>query len=67
VSHVTRYLWWHFIGAFASVFLLALYLSLRQETPIIETELHLHEDHVPPSMQRRAENGKPPRPSVTRG
>jgi hypothetical protein len=54
VADITRYLWWHFIGAFASVFLLALYLSLRQATPVIEEELHLHEDHVPPSMHRRA-------------
>jgi hypothetical protein len=61
VQGVTRYLWWHFIGAFAAVFLLAIYLSLRQETPIIEEAFHLHEDHVPPSMGRPAEESTPSR------
>jgi hypothetical protein len=50
ISGITGYLWLHFLGALASVFLLALYLSLRQETPVIEEELHIHETHVPPSM-----------------
>jgi cache domain-containing protein len=47
IQGVTRYLWIHFIGAFGTVILLALYLSFRSETPIIEEELHLHEEHVP--------------------
>ncbi len=60
VADVTRYLWWHFIGALASVFLLALYLSLRQATPVIPEGLHIHETHVPPSMHGADEVGPPP-------
>ena len=60
VDGVTRYLWLHFVGAFASVLLLALYLSLRQETPIIEEALHLHEDHVPPSFKPPSNGDQPP-------
>jgi hypothetical protein len=51
VQAVTRYLWIHFIGAFGSVILLALYLSFKLETPVIEDALHLHEQHVPKGMQ----------------
>ncbi|MBN2370046.1 MAG: cache domain-containing protein [Vicinamibacteria bacterium] len=51
VRDVTRYLWIHFLGALAAVALLSTFLSLRQERPIIEEALHIHEDHVPPSMQ----------------
>ncbi len=60
VSDVTRYLWWHFLGAFVSVFLLALYLSLRQATPVIEEGLHIHETHVPPSMHGPDESAPVP-------
>jgi hypothetical protein len=59
VSGITRYLWLHFLGALVTVFLLALYLSLRQETPVIPEGLHLHETHVPPSMHRPDENAPP--------
>jgi hypothetical protein len=59
ITGITRYLWLHFLGVLASVFLLALYLSLRQETPVIEEQLHLHEMHVPPSMHRRHEDAGP--------
>ncbi len=58
ISGITRYLWLHFLGALVSVFLLALYLSLRQETPVIAEGLHLHETHVPPSMRRRHEDSQ---------
>jgi hypothetical protein len=44
---ITRYLWMHFIGVFGTVILLALYFSFKLETPVIEEELHLHEEHVP--------------------
>ena len=47
IQEVTRYLWVHFIGAFGSVILLALYLSFKLEAPVIDEELHLHEAHVP--------------------
>jgi hypothetical protein len=47
VASVTRYLWLHFLGAFVTVILLALYFSFKVERPIIEEELHLHEEHVP--------------------
>jgi hypothetical protein len=48
---VTRYLWIHFIGAFLTVILLAVYFSFKLETPVIEEELHLHEEHVPASAR----------------
>jgi hypothetical protein len=51
VRDVTHYLWIHFLGTLAAVALLSAFLSLRQERPIIEEALHLHEDHVPPSMR----------------
>jgi hypothetical protein len=51
IAGVTRYLWIHFIGAFGTVILLALYFSFRAETPVIEEELHLHEEHLPESMK----------------
>ena len=47
VASVTRYLWLHFVGAFVTVVLLALYFSFKVEKPIIEEALHLHEEHVP--------------------
>lgn len=47
IQEVTRYLWVHFLGAFGSVILLALYLSFKLEEPVISEELHLHEEHVP--------------------
>ncbi|MCU0242790.1 MAG: cache domain-containing protein, partial [Vicinamibacteria bacterium] len=53
VEQLTRYLWIHFIGAFASVILLSVYLSFRQEMPVINKALHLHEEHMPPSLGRR--------------
>jgi hypothetical protein len=65
ISGITRYLWLHFLGALVSVFLLALYLSLRQETPVIPEGLHLHETHVPPSMRRRHEDSQQSSPAAT--
>lgn len=50
VEGVTRYLWIHFIGVFAAVILLALWFSFKLETPVMEEELHIHEEHVPQSM-----------------
>jgi hypothetical protein len=47
ITGITRYLWMHFIGVFGTVILLALYFSFKLETPVIEEELHLHEEHVP--------------------
>jgi Cache domain len=47
ISSVTRYLWLHFLGAFATVMLLALYFSFKVEKPVIDEALHLHEEHVP--------------------
>ncbi|MFI5006315.1 MAG: cache domain-containing protein [Solirubrobacterales bacterium] len=54
VEGVTRYLWIHFVGVFATVILLALWFSFKLETPVMEEELHLHEEHVPQSMQTSA-------------
>ncbi len=51
IESITRYLWMHFIGAFGTVILLALYFSFKLETPVIEEELHLHEEHMPSGMK----------------
>jgi hypothetical protein len=57
VTEVTRYLWIHFLGAFGSVTLLALYLSFKLEQPVIEEELHLHEEHVPLAFKPTGTDG----------
>ena len=54
IQGVTRYLWIHFIGAFGTVILLALYFSFVTETPAIEEGLHLHEEHVPAGVHSEA-------------
>jgi hypothetical protein len=54
VEGVTRYLWIHFVGVFAAVILLALWFSFKLETPVMEEELHMHEEHVPSSMRPSA-------------
>jgi len=54
VEGVTRYLWIHFIGVFATVILLALYFSFKLERPVMEEDLHLHEEHVPTGVKRAA-------------
>ncbi len=51
VASVTRYLWWHFLGIFTIVILLAVYFSLKVEGPVIAEELHLHEEHLPAAMR----------------
>ncbi len=55
INGVTRYLWIHFIGVFATVVLLALYFSFMLEKPVMEESLHLHEEHVPAAMRKAAE------------
>lgn len=55
IRGVTRYLWIHFIGAFGTVILLALYFSFKLEHPVIEESLHLHEEHRPAGMAPDAE------------
>jgi hypothetical protein len=55
INSVTRYLWFHFIGVFATVVLLALYFSFKLERPVMQEELHLHEEHVPAGMKKPAE------------
>jgi hypothetical protein len=52
IDSVTRYLWIHFIGVFATVILLALYFSFKLEQPVMEEDLHLHEEHVPSGMKK---------------
>src|SRR5262249_6314942 len=47
IAGITGYLWLHFVAVFVAVILLALYFSFKLETPVIEEELHLHEEHVP--------------------
>jgi hypothetical protein len=56
VESVTRYLWFHFIGVFATVILLALYFSFKLERPVMDEELHLHEEHVPAGMKKSSES-----------
>jgi hypothetical protein len=53
IQEVIRYLWVHFIGAFGSVILLALYLSFKLEAPVIDETLHLHEQHRPAGAENR--------------
>jgi len=55
INGVTRYLWIHFIGVFATVVLLALYFSFMLEKPVMEESLHLHEEHVPAAMKKAVE------------
>lgn len=55
IQSVTRYLWLHFIGVFATVILLALYFSFKLEQPVMDDDLHLHEEHVPSSLKARVE------------
>jgi hypothetical protein len=55
INSVTRYLWFHFIGVFATVVLLALYFSFMLEKPVMEESLHLHEEHVPAGMRKTVE------------
>jgi len=54
VDGVTRYLWVHFIGVFGTVILLALYFSFKLDRPVMEEDLHLHEEHVPRGVTRAA-------------
>jgi hypothetical protein len=55
IQSVTRYLWLHFIGVFITVILLALYFSFKLEQPVMDEDLHLHEEHIPSSLKARAE------------
>jgi hypothetical protein len=55
IESVTRYLWLHFIGVFATVILLALYFSFKLEQRVVDDDLHLHEEHIPSSLKARAE------------
>jgi uncharacterized membrane protein YjfL (UPF0719 family) len=55
INSVTRYLWFHFIGVFATVVLLALFFSFMLEKPVMREEINLHEEHVPAGMKKTAE------------
>lgn len=55
VQGVTWYLWFYFIGVFGTAILLALYFSFKLEAPVIEEQLHLHEEHVPAGARPTAE------------
>jgi hypothetical protein len=57
IAEVTRYLWIHFLGVFGTVILLAVYFSFKLERPVIEEELHLHEEHVPRGLNRTGTEG----------
>ena len=54
VEGVTRYLWIHFVGVFATVILLAVYFSFKLERPVMEEGLHIHEEHVPTGVRNVA-------------
>lgn len=47
----TRYFGLHFLATVLTVLVLAVYFSRKLEEPVIEEELHLHEEHVPASMR----------------
>lgn len=47
VRGITWSLLIHFVAVFAVSVILAFYFSFKLETPVIEEELHLHEEHVP--------------------
>jgi hypothetical protein len=47
VRGITWSLLLHFVAVFAVSILLAFYFSFKLESPVIEDELHLHEEHVP--------------------
>lgn len=51
INGVTGFLWIHFIGVFATVILLAVYFSFKLEKPVIQEDLHLHEEHVPSGVK----------------
>lgn len=51
VARITRYLWLHFLGSFGTAILLGLYFSYKLEKPVIEEEIHLHEEHMPKGAQ----------------
>ncbi len=57
ITEVTRYLWIHFLGVFGTVIMLALYFSFKLEKPVIEDELHLHEEHLPRGVPRTGTDG----------
>jgi len=47
LARITRYLWLHFLGAFGTAILLGLYFSYKIEKPVIDEDIHLHEEHLP--------------------
>jgi hypothetical protein len=55
VEGVTRYLWFHFAGALATILLLAAYISFKLERPVMEEALHLHEEHLPAGVKAAVE------------
>lgn len=57
IIEVTRYLWIHFLGVFGTVILLAVYFSFKLDKPVIEDELHLHEEHLPRGLPRTGTEG----------
>jgi Cache domain len=56
IDSVTRYLWIHFAGVFATVILLALYFSFKLEKPVMEEGFHLHEQHLPAGTKQDDES-----------
>jgi len=52
VRNVRFFLWLHFLGAFGTAILLGLYFSFTLELPVIEEDLHLHDEHIPPSQSQ---------------
>jgi hypothetical protein len=54
INSVTRYLWIHFVGLLLTVILLAVYFSFKLEQPVMQEDLHLHEEHLPAGMRPAA-------------
>ncbi len=54
IRNITYYLIIHFVGVFTTAILLALYFSFKLERPVIQDELHLHDEHVPERYRESA-------------
>jgi hypothetical protein len=57
VRGITWSLLLHFLAVFAVSIVLAFYFSFKLETPVIEDELHLHEEHLPQAWRRTGTEG----------
>ena len=57
IRGITWSLLLHFVAVFAVSVILAFYFSFKLESPVIEDELHLHEEHVPQGWRATGTEG----------